>query len=177
VSHTTRPLPASYIPLTVGPGPRYRPGVHPRSAPVTASEGLDCEPNLGPRFGVHVELFANRHVVLVPPAIGVFRPIVANGVVRGGRCYYPLVTLDPTGVVEIGDTAYDPTLGTLFVLWGHSLSSTRLAGFAGAVHTYVNGRPVRGDPAGIRLRVHDEIVLETSGYVVPHGSYRFADGL
>ena len=127
---------------------------------------------------MHVELFANRHVVVIPAGIGVFRPLLAGAFVRAGRCYYPLVTLDPTGVVEIAVFDDPVTLGTLFELWGQRLSSTRLAGFAGhRVRAFVDGRAVPGDPAAIRLRRHDEVVLETSGSVVPHASYQFAGGL
>jgi hypothetical protein len=45
------------------------------------------------------------------------------------------------------------------------------------VRAFVDGRPVPGDPAEIRLRRHDEVVLETSGYVVPHKAYEFPGGL
>lgn len=176
------PLPASYVPLSVGHGRDYRPDVRPEPAllrPATlGATDLTCHPGLGPRFGVHVELFANRHVVLIAPEIGIHRTPGAGPIVPNVDCYYPVVTLDPTGVVEISESAPTPTLGTLFALWGHSLTPTRLAGFHGRpVHAYVNGRPVGGDPAQIKLRRHDEIVLETSGYVVPHPSYRFAAGL
>jgi hypothetical protein len=126
---------------------------------------------------VHLELFANRHIVLIPSGIGVVDPHNDGAFVRRGRCYFPLVTLDPTGVVAIRADAPPVTLGDLFTLWGQPLGPTRLAGFAAhPVHAFVNGRSVTGDPAQIHLRRHDEVVLETTGYVVPHDSYRFADG-
>jgi hypothetical protein len=87
------------------------------------------------------------------------------------------VTLDPTGIVEVGDSARPATLGTLFALWGQPLTSSRLAGFRGAVRAYIDGRSVAGKPAQIELRRHAEIVLEISGYVAPHASYRFPNGL
>lgn len=138
---------------------------------------LACRPELGSRIAVHLELFANRRVVLIPPGIGVVGPIRDGAFVRRGRCYFPLVTLDPTGVVEFRSHAPSLTLGYLFALWGQPLGPTRLAGFAGhPVHAFVDGRPVAGNPTRTRLRRHQEIVLETRGYVVPHDSYRFADG-
>ncbi|HEX3874716.1 MAG TPA: hypothetical protein VHW26_11260 [Solirubrobacteraceae bacterium] len=172
-------LPSSYIPLSVGIGPRYRPPLPAGSGgPSTeshAGQRLACEPDIGPRFGVHVELFAHRHVVLIPAGIGISAPVRPGAFVRGGRCYRPLVTLDPTGVIDVRPSARPFTLRTLFGLWGQGLGATRLAGFTGhAVHAFVDGRPVPGDPAEIRLRRHDEIVLETSGHVVPHDTYRFA---
>jgi len=170
------PLPASYIPLSVGPGPRYQPRVVRRSARSPVA-GLTCRRDLGARVGAHLELFANRHVVLIAPGIGVVGPLRAGPFVRGGSCYFPVVTLGPTGVVEIRRDARPPTLGDVFAFWGQPLGQTRLAGFAGhPVHAFVDGRPIAGDPAEIRLRGHEEIVLETGGYVVPHDSYRFADG-
>ncbi|MGI8801854.1 MAG: hypothetical protein ACR2KV_06720 [Solirubrobacteraceae bacterium] len=45
------------------------------------------------------------------------------------------------------------------------------------MHAFVDGRPVAGDPAAIVLRRHREIVLEISGAVPPHRSYRFPPGL
>jgi hypothetical protein len=171
-------LPPSYIPLTVGPGPAYRPPVANRRGPTTGAAGATCNDTLGPRFGVHIELFANRHVVLIPPGIGVTDSIQTGPSITAARCYSALVTLDPTGVVEIRPNTPAPTLADLFALWGQPLSSTRLAGFSGhPVHAFVNGRPVPGDPAAIRLRRHDEVALEIGGYVVPHQSYGFAHGL
>lgn len=170
------PLPASYVPLTVGLGPRYRPPIR-RQTNRTSVAGLGCRGDLGSRVGVHLELFANRHVVLLPSGIGVAGPVRSGAFVRTARCYLPLVTLDPTGVVEVGSDAPPPTLRDLFSVWGQPLGPTRLGSFAGhPVHAFVNGRPIAGDPARIRLRRHDEIVLETAGYVVPHDSYGFADG-
>jgi hypothetical protein len=169
-------LPASYIPLPVGPGPRYQLTV--RSPTGRAIAGLPCAKDLGPRFGAHVELFAYRRVVPIPPGIGVVAPVRQGAVVRSGRCYYPIVTLGPTGVIEVARQTRRLTLGDVFAIWGHAISRTRLAGFTGqAVHVFVDGRLVPGDPAEIRLERHAEIVLETSGYVVPHASYGFVDGL
>jgi hypothetical protein len=173
----TPPLPASYIPLTVGPGAAYRPpaGVLPGRLATTPG---GCDSGLGQRVGVHVELFANRHVVLIPPGVGVVDPTRTGPSVTSGRCYASLVTLDPTGVVEIRAEAAAPTLGDLFALWGQPLNTNRLAGFSGhPVHAFVNGRPVTGDPARIRLHRHDEVVIEIAGYVVPHDAYGFARGL
>jgi hypothetical protein len=173
----TAPLPTSYIPLAVGPTAAYRPPAGDRPAG-EAVAALGCSDPLGPRVGVHVELLANRHVVLIPPGIGVADPIRTGPSVTDARCYAALVTLDPTGVVEIRPRTGTPTLATFFALWGQPLSSTRLAGFTGhQVHVFVDGRPVTGDPAEIRLHRHDEVVLEIGGYVVPHQAYGFAHGL
>ena len=170
------PLPRSYVPLNLGPGPRYRPRIR-QLTERSIVAGLTCRPELGPRVAVHLELFANRHVVLISPGIGVVGPVRSGAFVRGARCYFPLLTLDPTGVVALRPDGPSLALGDLFALWGQPLTNTRLAGFAGhPVHAFVDGRPVAGDPVRIRLRRHAEIVLEIGGYVVPHDSYRFAGG-
>jgi hypothetical protein len=109
---------------------------------------------------VHLELFAERRVVIVPPRIGV----------RARGCRAQLWTRDPTGVVHFDRPA---RLGMLFAIWGRRLTSNRLLGFNGRVRLYVNGVRRRGDPRALVLRPRDEIVLEVGGYVPPHPSYLF----
>jgi hypothetical protein len=125
---------------------------------------------------VHLELFAARRVVLVPPGIGVAPPRTREGAyVRGGRCEYPLHTREPTGVVEVA--ARGLTLGRLFAVWGQPLTSTRMAGFGGRVRAYVGGRHWHGSARAIPLTRHAQIVLEVGGHVRPHKSYGFPPGL
>jgi hypothetical protein len=127
---------------------------------------------------VHLELFAHAHVVVVPAGIGVLGPRVEGPYVRAGRCFGPVITLEPTGVVELAGDARGLRLGDLFAIWGQPVSRVRLAGFGGGrVRAYVDGREVAGDPARIALRPHREIVLEIAGHVPPHRSYTFAGGL
>jgi hypothetical protein len=108
---------------------------------------------------VHVELFANRRVVIVPAGVGV-----------GVDCRARLWTLDPTGVVRFERRA---TLGDFFGVWGRVLTRARLLGFHGAVRVYRNGVRRRGDPRRLPLRDRDELVLEVGPYVAPHRSFRF----
>jgi hypothetical protein len=100
---------------------------------------------------MHLELFANNRVVLVPAGIG---------------CW----TRDPTGVVHFRERS---TLGTFFRAWRQRLSPTRLLSFAGPVRVYRNGRRVPGDPRAVLLRDADEVVIEVGPYVPPHRSYLF----
>lgn len=126
------------------------------------------------RFRVHVELFARKLVLLLPPGIGVAPPLGRDGaVVTSGRCLYPLRTRDPTGLIEVA--ARPVRLGDLFRIWGQPLSPHRLAGFRSnqPLLAFVNGRRFRGDPRAIPLRRHDEVVVEIGGYVPPHSSYLF----
>ena len=127
---------------------------------------------------MHLELFAARRVVLVPPGIGIAPPRHERGAyVRGGRCEYPLRTREPTGLVEVEPREPPRALGRLFAIWGQPLGPTIMAGFHGRVSAYLNGRPWRNDPRAIPLRRHAQIVLEVGAYVRPHGTYGFPAGL
>jgi hypothetical protein len=162
----------------VGPDARWRPPSLSRAvAAARPVRGMRCDRDERRRFGVHIELFAARRVVLVAPGIGVAPPRVRDGAyVRGGRCWYPLRTREPTGVIEVEEDA-PRTLGDLFALWGKPLGPRRLAGFRGEVEAYVGGRRRHGDPRTIPLTRHAQIVLEVGGHVPPHTRYHFPPGL
>ena len=145
---------AALVPTPIGKGPRY--------VPSARHSGFPCRVgNLhkGPR--VHLELFANRRVIVVPAGLGV----------GGHDCHGATWTLDPTGVVRFRPGA---RLGDVFAVWGRRLGPQRLLTFAGRVSLYLNGRRRPGDPRRLLLRGGDELVLEVRGYVPPHASYRFS---
>ena len=157
----------------IGAGPRFHP---PATGPVSGP----CTQGLGPRDGVHVEVFAANRVLLLPAGIGTEPPRdLLDGRVTRAACYGQLVTLDPTGVV-LARPGTRPTLGALFRSWGQPLSTTRLASFGAPAGTrvtvFVNGRPWPGPPAAVPLTRHAEIVLEVGPYVPPHQSYTFPSG-
>ena len=164
------------VPTPIGVTPAYR--LPAAGAAVRAGRPigtLACAHTGTARFRVHLELFANRLVLLVPAGIGVAPPLRRDhAYVLGGRCSYPLRTREPTGVVEVA-ASRPLRLGDLFRVWGQPLGPRRLAGFRSAqpVPAFANGRRVGGDPRAIPLRRHDEIVLEIGGYVPPHSSYLF----
>jgi hypothetical protein len=136
------------------------------------------DPGSARRYGVHLELFAGKRIVLVAPGIGVAPPRTREGAyVRGGRCTYPLLTREPTGVIEVAGRGRTRTLGDLFAIWGQPLGTHRMAGFKGSVSAFVGGKRWRGDPRKIPLTRHAQIVLEVDGYVRPHATYRFPPGL
>ena len=126
---------------------------------------------------VHVEIFVNRRVLLLPKGIGLRPPLERAGLSRlsGGVCAYPLHTLDPTGTVFV-DRARPRVLGDLFAVWGQRLGPRRLLSFTGRVLAFRNGRAWRGDPRRLPLARHDSIVLEIGGYVKPHATYLFPEG-
>jgi hypothetical protein len=160
-------------PAEPGPADRCRPAV---TGPVSGS----CQAALGPRDGVHVEVFAADRVLLLPAGIGTGPPRTSlDGRITAARCYGALVTLDPTGVVLVRPGA-KLTLGTLFGSWGQPLSRTRLDSFTAAAGTevtvFVDGKPWGGAPAAVPLTRHAEIVLEVGPAVPPHSSYAFPPG-
>lgn len=153
------------LPTPVGPGPRYRPAATPPPAAVACRA---APLHAGGR--AHVELFADRRVVVVPAAIGLRAPRFVLGRVVAAGCRADVWTRDPSGVVDFARPA---RLGELFRVWGRELGPRRLLGFRGGVQVYVGGRPWRGDPRDLRLRDGAEIVLEVGGFVPPHRSFLF----
>jgi hypothetical protein len=157
----------------IGQGARFHP---PATGPVLGP----CRHRLGPRIGVHVELFAADRVVLVPTGIGTRAPRrFSAGRIARARCYGDLVTLEPTGVVLVRPD--DRRLLTdLFRAWGQPLSPSRVASFSAAagrrVDVFVDGRRWRGLPGRVPLRRHTEIVIEVGPHVPPHTSYTFPPG-
>lgn len=154
----------------VGAGPRFQPGV---SGAVVG----DCRPALGRRYAVHVEVFAQNEVVIVPAGIGTRAPrTLQDGQVVQARCFGALVTLAPTGVVLVRK-GVRLTLGELFRAWGEPLSRERVASFRGnQLRVFVDGRSRRGLPSAVPLRRHAEIVLELGPYVPPHRGFAFPPG-
>jgi hypothetical protein len=158
----TRPL---------GAGPVFRPPpVGNRAVALGAPVGsLRCSPSPSSSYGAHIELFGNDRGIAVPAGIGIAPPQRRHGaVVTGGRCVYPLRTVDPT-------------VGQLFELWGLRLSGATLGALRasprGGVVAFVNGRRWAGDPRGIPLSRHAQIVLELGPLVEPHPAYTFPPAL
>jgi hypothetical protein len=157
----------------IGTGPRF---TLPASGPVAGT----CERSLGPRVGVHVEVFAANRVLLLPAGIGARQPWAKlDGRITGAPCYGALVTLDPTGLVLVRPGA-ELTLADLFRSWGEPLSRTRVTSFSASAGTqvavFVDGRRVNAAPPSVPLTRHAEIVLEVGPHVPPHSSYAFPPG-
>jgi hypothetical protein len=181
-SSTGSRLPADYVPIAVGPGRLYRPGL--ASARVRSGrpvDGLRCRRRAGRRFGAHLEVFAHQREVAIAAGIGLAPPLARlRAAVIRARCYYAAVTTDPTGVIQL--RARSPiTLGVLFDLWGQPLGRREVAGFkatgGSAVIAFVDGRRWRSDPRQIRLLRHARITLEIASHVLPHRVYLFPPGL
>lgn len=157
----------------IGRGLQFHP---PARGPVIAP----CRTRLGPRDGVHVELFAADRVVIVPAGIGVRGPLVTSaGRITHARCYGQAATLEPTGLVLVRPGS-QLTVADLFGSWGQPLSTVRLGPFRAdpgrRVEVFVDGRRWKGHPGAAPLSRHSEIVLEVGPHVPPHTSYTFPPG-
>ena len=122
----------------IGTGPHF-------TLPVSGPVAGPCQSSLGPRVGVHVEVFAANRVLLLPAGIGVRRPWTKlDGRITSAPCYGALVTHDPTGLVLVRPGAR-LTLADLFRSWGEPLSRTQLTSFSAPAGTqvavFVDGRP------------------------------------
>jgi hypothetical protein len=164
-----------------GTGPAFRPPPMGHEKPTAGApiDSLFCGRRRTISYGAHIELFAEDRGVVVPAGIGVMAPQHRGPFVVGGRCLYPLRTLDPTGVIQVDRPGLSgtPTVGEFFAVWGEPLTRKRLASFAGAVVGFVNGHRWPGDPGAIPLRRHTQVVLELGAFVLPHGFYTFPPGL
>jgi hypothetical protein len=168
----------SVRPWPIGPGPRYTPPGAPAAVIAGKPLGaLRCG-SPGSAFLVHVELFVDRRVVVLPAGIGVAAPLARSGAIVTPRgCVYPLRTLAPDGVVEVARGSA-LTVGDLFRIWGEPLLTRGLGSFRSSspVHAYVDGNPVRASAGAIVLTPHAQIVLELGAYLAPHPFFLFPGG-
>ncbi len=148
------------------------------AAGAVGTPALQCTARpAGPAYGVHLELFVDGWVVLVPSGIGIGRPWVGTvPYVESGSCEHAIVTREPTGVIEV--TGADRTLGDVFAIWGQPLGRAGFAGYRGSVTAHVDGHRWEGDPAAIPLNRHAQIVLQVGRpRIKPHVAYTFPPGL
>jgi hypothetical protein len=139
----------------------------------THARSLRCTRGTPTTALAHLELFAHGHVVIVPAGIGIAPPRRREGAyVRGGACRYPVWSDESTGLLRLARGGL--TLGDLFAVWGQPLTRSRLARWSAPVRAHVDGRPWRGDPRGIPLRDHAQIVLQAGGpLLAPNARYEF----
>ena len=159
-------------PRPIGGGERFT-----LTAGAVETPGLPCGAPAATRYGVHLELFVDARVVLVPSGIGIRPPWVGSvPYVESGSCEHAIVTREPTGVIEVSGTGR--TLGDLFAVWGQPLGWDGFAKYRGTVTAHVGGRLWEGDPAVIPLARHAQIVLQVGRpRIRPHVAYTFPAGL
>jgi hypothetical protein len=138
---------------------------------------MSCQAHPAVVSAAHVEVFAGNHVVVVPAGIGVAPPLRREGAyVLGGRCVYPLHTVEPTGLVLLGPRSTH-TLGEFFDVWGQPLGDKVVASFRAPrgdhVAVYIGGIGWRGDPSAAPLTPHAQVTIEVGPRVPPHAHYVF----
>jgi len=165
---------APFVPTPIGAGPEYQPPARWPLAGAAAFEGLDSRLH-GP-LRVHLELFANRRVVVIPGGIGVSggRTVLYSHVVDA-LWHAPAWTLAPGGVIQLERPGL--RLADFFAVWGQPLDTRRLLTFeargSSRVLVFVNGERRQGPPGDVILRDGDQIVVEINGYIPPHPSFTF----
>lgn len=151
------------VPITSATG-RTTPPPWPAPTDVTGAVHAAGLPLLGAEGSVehihaHLDVIVNGHPVQVPADIGVDA--------AAGRIS-PLHTHDTSGVIHIESPVTAPfSLAQLFAEWQVALSDTHLGGLAAtaagdggqALHVFLNGRPVTGNPGALTLGAHQEIAL------------------
>jgi hypothetical protein len=125
----------------------------------------------------HLDLFVGGKRVVVPAGIGI-DPYA--------RFISPLHTHDTSGVIHVESPTVRPfTLGEFFGVWGVRFGPGQLGGYTDGngqtLRTYVNDKPVTGDPGSVVLASHQEILVAFgTAQQLPRpipDSYAFAAGL
>lgn len=151
------------------------------SAANPARSGITCDtaehvrPN-DHHYHAHLTILYKGNQVNVPGQIGI---------PDSGSCIYWLHTHDTSGVIHIEAPANKDngfTLGQFFAVWQQPISSTQVAQLKVSgdqkLVAYVDGKPYSGNPAGIKLGAHTQIVLEiTPPEVSPPPTYTFDPNL
>lgn len=117
--------------------------------PVLTQEQLDYH------IHVHLDVYVRGVHIPVPALVGI--DVV-------DQFLTVLHTHDPSGVVHIESASSKPyALGKFFGVWGVRLNASCLGRYCSGpkaqLRAYLGGKPFAGNPAGIVLREHEEIVL------------------
>jgi hypothetical protein len=165
----TIPLSAAYTDLSEGTvnSLPYWPEGGGSTGPI---DGVGCLINEQYHIHALVSIYRDGIRLAVPAHLGL------------AGCAMELHTHDSTGIIHIEtDVAKKFTLGQFFSVWGKELSRTSVAGLAGPVRYYVIDSetiaPFTGDPTGLELSAHREIVIVvgTAPAVLP--KYRWPTGI
>jgi hypothetical protein len=136
--------------------------------------GLDDLTNEGQVLHIHehLDVYVNGKHEPVPQGIGIY----------DGQFLTELHTHDGTGIIHLeSPVAKNYDLGQFFGVWGVRLTQDCIGGYCQGVTPwtmYVNGQAYQGDPAGLVLREHQEIVfvIGTPPKSIP-SKYKFPGGL
>jgi hypothetical protein len=117
--------------------------------PVLDAEQLDYH------IHVHLDIFVRGVHIPVPALVGID---VTDEYLT------VLHTHDATGIVHVESaTNHHYRLGDFFGVWGVQLTTSCIGSYCvrqqAKLRTWVNGKPYKGNPAGIVMEPHEEIVL------------------
>ena len=152
-----------------------------KAAPYIAAAGLNALSHEVTNFHyhAHLDVFVNGQHVTVPALVGF---VIAGSV---ETALSSLHTHDTSGIIHIESATDTPyVLGQFLTEWGVRLARGELGGLVDgggkSLRVYVDGKLFSGDPATIRLKKHDEIVLwygPTSQTPAVPTSYQFPANL
>ena len=137
-----------------------------------APSGLHAQTMEGAALHIHehLDLYVNGRRVTVPALVGIDPQ---------AGFLTELHTHDASGIIHVESPVLRPfRLGQFFCEWGVKLTANCLGRYRGKLSWWVDGVRMRGNPAQLVLRQHQEIVI-AAGEVptnVP-GSYSFPPGL
>ena len=112
-------------------------------------------------FHIHMllQVYVDGNPVPVPQDIGI------NAVGGTSQQFITVLhTHDTTGIIHVeSPTQTNYTLGEFFNVWGVPFSSTELGAYSNAggkqVRVFLNGKAFTGDPRGLVLKQHEDIVV------------------
>jgi hypothetical protein len=118
----------------------------------------------------HLDIYVNGKKVQVPALVGID---TTDGFLT------ELHTHDTSGILHVESaTNRNYVLGQFFGEWGVKLTSNCLGTYCGKVKWWVDGKRMVGNPAGLILKAHQEIVIAAGKAPSPvPSSYKFPAGL
>jgi hypothetical protein len=129
--------------------------------------GISCGPTeqLAYHIHAHLQVYLDGSPRALPAGVGIPGSATAQTsegpVAAGGQCIYWLHTHAPDGVIHVeSPTARVYTLGDFFDEWHQPLGTAQVAGAAGKVTAFVDGKPWTKDPRVIPLLPHAVIQLD-----------------
>jgi len=131
-------------------------------SPVTGQPIANIRCESGEQLAIHnhahVDLIYKGQPASVPAQVGI-----------KSTCLYWMHTHQSSGIVHIEapkeSASRQFTLGDFFQIWGQPLSDKQVATFprlssSDELKVWVDGKPYTGDPRGIVLKSHTQVVLE-----------------
>jgi hypothetical protein len=112
-------------------------------------------------FHIHMllQVYVNGETTPVPQGVG-----INNVGPPSDQFITVLHTHDATGVIHVeSPTQTNYTLGEFFNVWGVPFSASQLGAYSNSgdnqIRVFLNGRPYAGDPTGLVLKQHEDIVV------------------